>query len=45
MITTFALFSIPQNPLDRAGMVYCFIRDALMGALVVGTAAGVCGLI
>jgi hypothetical protein len=45
MITTLALFSFPQVLADRAGMVFLFIRDSLMGALVVFTAAGLCGLI
>jgi hypothetical protein len=45
MITSLALFSFPQAFADRAGMFYFFLRDASMGALVVGAAAGVCGLI
>ncbi len=45
MLTSLALFSFPQAFADRAGMIFYFIRDSLMGALVVFTAASLCGLL
>jgi len=44
MITTLVFYPLPQVAPNWAA-VYLFVRDGLVGALVVCTAASLCGIV